>query len=89
MATKKTDYQSAEEQNIQAAARSKSRKLLDMLSNTVTYPDGGAGRGYVNPARSDMVSGEMPKPNSREQYNAEKEAGGAMTDLSYAEWKKL
>jgi len=89
MATKKTDYQSAEEQNIQSASRSKSRKLLDMLSNKITYPDGGAGRGYVNPARSDMVSGEMPKLNSRAQYNAEKAAGGALSDLSFEEWKKL
>ena len=29
------------------------------------------------------------KANSREQYNAEKAAGGPMTDLSYEQWKKL
>ena len=30
-----------------------------------------------------------PKANSRAQYKAEKDAGGAQTDLSYEEWKKL
>jgi hypothetical protein len=28
-------------------------------------------------------------PNSRAQYEHEKEQGGPMTDLSYEEWKKL
>ena len=32
---------------------------------------------------------DAPLPNSRAQYNAEKAAGGAQTDLSYADWKKL
>ena len=39
----------------------------------------GIGTGFV----------ELPAPNSRAQYNAEKEAGGPMTDLSFEEWKKL
>jgi hypothetical protein len=29
------------------------------------------------------------KANSREQYNAEKAAGGPMTDLDYEQWKNL
>jgi hypothetical protein len=32
---------------------------------------------------------QMRKPNSMEQYRHEKSMGGAMTDLSYEEWKKL
>jgi hypothetical protein len=31
----------------------------------------------------------FPKENSRQQYNQEKAAGGALTDLTYEEWKKL
>lgn len=29
------------------------------------------------------------EPNSKAQYNHEKSVGGAFTDLSYDEWKKL
>lgn len=46
--------------------------------------------------RANMVEQEqesrmnkLPTPNSRAQYNAEKAAGGANTDLSYEEWKNL
>lgn len=46
--------------------------------------------------RANMVEQEQearmnkkPSANSRAQYNAEKAAGGAQTDLSYEEWKKL
>ncbi len=31
----------------------------------------------------------LPKPNSKAQYNLEKAAGGANTDLSYEDWKNL
>ena len=43
--------------------------------------------------RANMIEQEqelrMNKPNSRAQYEHEKAQGGAMTDLSYEEWKKL
>ncbi len=46
--------------------------------------------------RANMVEQEQearmkktPAPNSRAQYEHEKDAGGALTDLSYEEWKKL
>ena len=32
---------------------------------------------------------DTPVPNSVKQYLEEKKAGGALTDLSYEEWKKL
>jgi len=89
MATKKTDFQKSEEKNIQAASRSKGQKITDMLTGNITYPSGGAGRGYVNPAWVNSDNAEMPRSNSREQYNAEKAAGGALSDLSFEEWKKL
>ena len=37
----------------------------------------------------EALMNKLPKPNSRAQYNAEKAAGGAFTDLSYEDWKKL
>lgn len=38
---------------------------------------------------NEVLQQRMYKENSREQYNHEKEQGGAMTDMSYEEWKKL
>ena len=37
----------------------------------------------------EIIAQRMNKPNSRAQYEHEKAQGGAMTDLSYEEWKKL
>ena len=37
----------------------------------------------------EILAQRMNKPNSRAQYEHEKAQGGAMTDLSYEEWKKL
>ena len=41
----------------------------------------------VIPKQKEVVS--LPKANSREQYEAEKKAGGPLTDLSFEEWKAL
>lgn len=46
--------------------------------------EAGAGRGNSSPTTTDIR--EM---NSRAQYEHEKAQGGAMTDMSYEEWKKL
>ena len=49
------------------------------------------GRAYelYTPKEVREVVDKYISPNSRAQYNAEKAAGGALTDLSYEEWKKL
>lgn len=85
MATK-SSYQSAQELNQRAAARSKGQKLSDMLTGRETAAPSGAGRGWVNPSRSDMNDGGSS--TEYEQYLQEKRAGGAGT-RSYSEWKKL
>lgn len=43
----------------------------------------------ANMAEQESENLKMRATNSRAQYEHEKAQGGAMTDLSYEEWKKL
>ena len=62
-------------------------------------PDNALGRSYkdalqassqmANMAEQEAEDLKIRAANSRAQYEHEKAQGGAMTDLSYEEWKKL
>lgn len=59
------------------------RNMTEMFDK-MDKESAGAGRGEQGgPTAKQLES------NSRAQYNHEKAAGGAQTDLSYADWKKL
>ena len=85
MATK-SSYQTAQELNQRAAARTPGQKFRDMAAGgPISNPSGGAGRGWVNPARSDM--NDAGSDTSYEQYQHEKSTGADVG--SYSDWKKL
>ena len=52
------------------------------------YNKGLAAEMYT-PAEVRKEVDSWPQPNTRQQYEAEKKAGGAMTDLTYEQWKAL
>jgi hypothetical protein len=77
--SKRENVSSGDKKDIQAAQKELSYEYERTKRALEDKSGAGRGQGYV----------EAPAPNSRAQYNAEKAAGGAQTDLSYEEWKKL
>ncbi len=75
----------AEAQFYNPANKKKMGKFYDLLGKD-TSPEYASAN-----MRANMLEQEMErKPNSREQYMHEKEAGDpSARDLSYEEWKKL
>jgi len=67
----------------QVISKDELRNMTELFDK-MNLEKAGAGRGE----QGGPTAREL-KANSRAQYNAEKAAGGAQTDLSYEDWKKL
>jgi hypothetical protein len=69
--------------------KTRTLEVPDTSNNKFLNPQDPYPKGGGSPYDKIMEKAYKATPNSRAQYNLEKAAGGAMTDLSYEEWKKL
>ena len=71
-------------------ARQQDRLEMQKMREQDDDPDVAAMRARAKArASSKSSTTTFNKPNSLEQYNSEKAAGGPLTDLTYKQWKQL